>query len=97
MPCLIVLYNSHVQLSWPAIMFNNNLNFPVVDCGSISVDAPLMVNQTDTTFNSTATFTCQTGYNISADISRTCQANGTYSNSNPVCTRKSRVKGRICL
>ena len=58
----------------------------VVDCGMISVTAPLMVNQTSTIFNSTATFSCEIGYNLTGDDQSICQANGTYSGSMPICT-----------
>ena len=58
----------------------------VVDCGMISVTAPLMVNQTSTIFNSTATFSCEIGYNLMGDDQRTCQSNGTYSGVMPTCT-----------
>ena len=52
----------------------------------INVTAPLMVNQTSTTFDSTATFSCETGFNLTGDSQQTCQANGTYSGVMPTCT-----------
>ena len=52
----------------------------------INVTAPLMVDQTNTTFNSTATFSCEVGYNLTGDSQRTCQANGIYSGVMPTCT-----------
>ena len=38
-----------------------------------------------TTFMSTAVYTCNTGYNLTGDMTRTCQANGTWSGIAPTC------------
>lgn len=49
----------------------------------------LAVSQPSSTFNSTATYSCQSvGYNIDGDIQRTCGADGSYSGSEPTCTRE---------
>lgn len=62
----------------------------VVDCGSPIVMAPgsegLLSTQTNTTFNSTVMYSCQTGYTFMGVAERTCQADGTYSNAQPNCT-----------
>ena len=36
---------------------------------------------------STATYTCNTGYQLHGASSRTCQSDGTWSDSSPTCTR----------
>ncbi len=33
----------------------------------------------------TATYTCNTGYNLTCGVTRTCQANGTWSGTAPTC------------
>lgn len=60
--------------------------YTVVECNRFMVSAPLMLVQPNNTFNTTATFSCETGYNLAGDAQRTCQANGTYSGVMPSCT-----------
>jgi hypothetical protein len=58
----------------------------VVDCGPLSKPSNGTVDVTATTYNSTATYSCTTtGYTLSGDAGRTCQANGTWSGSAPTC------------
>ena len=59
-----------------------------VDCGSLSDPGNGIVDASNTTFMNTATYTCNTGYNLTGDTTRTCQANGTWSGT-AACTRKS--------
>ena len=40
-----------------------------------------------TTEGQTATYTCNTGYNLVGDSTRMCQATGMWSRSEPTCTR----------
>ncbi len=47
-----------------------------------------MVDVTTTTFGSTATYTCNTGYMLTGDTTRTCGAGGQWSSSAPTCNRK---------
>lgn len=47
----------------------------------------VMVNAT--TFNSTAIYSCINGYNIVGNPVRTCQANGDWSDSAPMCESKT--------
>ena len=66
----------------------------VVECGNLSVSEPgpggLTVNQMTNLFNTTSTYSCQTtGYEISGNAMRTCQANGTYDGMEPNCTCES--------
>ena len=58
----------------------------VVDCGSLTDPANSQVDLTSrTTFNQTATYSCNTGYNLTGDSTRTCQATGNWSGSAPTC------------
>ena len=58
---------------------------PVVDCGvPPSVDGGDF-NVTETTFESIARYGCNEGFTLSGSQSRTCQADGTWSGTDPVC------------
>jgi len=52
-----------------------------------NVDAPVSGGKNGNTFtyNSTVTFTCDPGYNLTGDSSIICQANGSWSASVPTC------------
>ena len=41
-----------------------------------------------TTFGSTATYTCDTGYTLSGSQTRTCGENGNWTSSEPICQGK---------
>ena len=57
-----------------------------VDCGSLTVPDNGTVSHTGgTTFGQTATYSCDTGYNLVGDSNRTCQAVGSWSGSPPTC------------
>ena len=57
-----------------------------MDCGTLNNPANGQVGQTaGTTFGQTATYTCNPGYNLVGDSSRTCQATGVWSGSIPTC------------
>ena len=56
-----------------------------VDCGSLPDPANGSVNHTAGTFGQTATYSCNTGYNLVGDSTRTCQATGNWSGSAPTC------------
>ena len=61
---------------------------------SVSCDTPRMLsngqgNYSSTTFGSRVTYTCNTGYRMTAgSSSRTCQSNGQWSGSHPTCSRE---------
>ena len=58
----------------------------VVDCGSLTDPGNGSVTHTaGTTFGQTATYSCNTGYNLVGDSTRTCQATGVWSGSAPTC------------
>ena len=57
-----------------------------VDCGSLTDPANGQVSHTaGTRFGQTATYSCNTGYNLVGDSTRTCQATGNWSGSVPTC------------
>ena len=59
-----------------------------VDCNALSDPANGQVSHTaGTTFGQTATYSCNTGYNLVGDSTRTCQATGAWSGSAPTCQR----------
>ena len=57
----------------------------VVDCGNLTDPLNGQVNTSGTTFRQTATYSCNTGYNLVGDSTRTCQATGEWSGSAPSC------------
>ena len=65
---------------------NLHLIMTVVDCRSLNDPANGSVTYTSgTTFGQTATYSCETGYNLVGDSTRTCQATGNWSGSAPAC------------
>ena len=56
-----------------------------VACGVLTNPANGQVGQTGTTFGQTATYKCNTGYNMVGSSTRTCQAMGVWSGSAPTC------------
>ena len=61
-------------------------SFPaVVDCGGLSNPENGAITMSGTTYNSVATYSCNDGYNLVGDITRTCQANATWSGRDPSC------------
>ena len=59
-----------------------------VDCGTLTNPANGLVSHTaGTTFGQTATYSCNTGYNLVGGSIQTCQATGVWSASAPTCHR----------
>ena len=57
-----------------------------MDCGSLPDPANGQVSHTaGTTLGLTATYSCNTGYNLVGDTTRTCEANGMWSGKAPIC------------
>ena len=60
----------------------------VGECGTLTNPTNGQVNHTaGTTEGRTATYSCNTGYNLVGDITRMCQATGLWSRSEPTCRR----------
>ena len=57
-----------------------------VDCGTLNNPANGQVTHTGrTTYRQTATYSCDTGYNLVGGTQRTCLATGVWSGSVPTC------------
>ena len=57
-----------------------------MDCGSLPDPANGQVDHTaGTSLGQTAIYSCNTGYNLVGDSTRTCQATGNWSGSAPTC------------
>ena len=58
----------------------------MVDCGTLANPGNGEVNHTaGTTIGQIATYSCNTGYNLVGDNTRTCQDPGVWSESAPTC------------
>lgn len=56
-----------------------------VSCGALANPTNGAVSTTGITYQNTATYSCNTGYNLVGGAGRTCLATGTWSGSAPVC------------
>ena len=59
----------------------------IVDCGALDNPDNGMVDVSETVLDSVATYSCNTGYTLTGDAMRTCQGDGTWSGSEPICVR----------
>ena len=60
----------------------------VVDCGFLPAPSRGQIFITTTTFDSTVIYTCNSGFELQGPNSRTCQANGLWSEFEPQCVGK---------
>ena len=68
-----------------------------VNCGNLTDPANGSVNHTaGTTLGQTATYSCNTGYNLVGNSTRTCQATGNWSGRAPTC-QGMLLKGAVTL
>ncbi|XP_064397067.1 CUB and sushi domain-containing protein 1-like isoform X5 [Halichondria panicea] len=56
-----------------------------IDCGPLTDPGNGLVMVSTTIFMSTAAYSCNSGYTLEGDISRTCQFNGSWSGAEPAC------------
>ena len=90
------------MLLCPLIDIYNNLYvillvLTAVDCGNLTDPSNGQVNHTaGTTFGQTTTYSCNTGYSLVEDNTRTCQATGTWSGSAPTCQGMGDLTLFIC-
>ena len=57
----------------------------VVECSELTDPENGAVSVTNTTFASTATYSCNDGYSLVGVTTRTCQASASWSGSKPSC------------
>ena len=62
------------------------LSLTAVDCGSLTDPANGQVDHTaGTSLGQTTIYSCNTGYNLVGDSTRTCNATGIWSGNAPTC------------
>ena len=66
--------------------------FLVVSCGDPGTPTNGVRYGNTFTYQSTVVLECDPQYKLSGDLTRTCQADGTWSGAQPTCQRKSWVK-----
>ena len=84
-----ILFAHFVYLDYSYKQSCNCVLPAAVSCGPVP-KAPANGRKIDsgTTFGSTVTYTCSTGYTPQGDNGHTCMANGEWSGSTPTCNRK---------
>ena len=60
----------------------------IVLCPDLTTPANGNVNQPGNTVETVATYTCNNGYVLVGDESRTCRENGKWTGEDPTCVRK---------
>ena len=77
-----------IKLNFKNVFIEAFLLSTAMDCGALPNPANGLVNNTNgTTFGQTATYSCNTGYNLVGNSTRMCQATGVWSGSAPTCER----------
>ena len=71
--------------------------FTVVDCGALINPANGLVSHSGTTFGQAATYSCNTGYNLVGNNTRTCQATRMWTGSVPTCQGRLLVHHNLCM
>ena len=59
----------------------------VVDCGVLDNPANGRIDVSQTSFGTTATYSCNSGFVLVGKATRTCQANGKWSGVAPTCSK----------
>ena len=73
----------HSEYIWYHDVF---LVLTAVDCSTLSNPTNGQVSHTGRTiYRQTATYSCDTGYNLVGNSNRTCEATGVWSGSEPIC------------
>ena len=83
---LCVILNSIVDVSSNIDLQHIFLILTAVDCGCLPDPTNGSVDHTaGTSLGQTSIYSCNTGYNLVGDSTRTCQATGNWSGSEPTC------------
>ena len=81
--CLVLSIQLH---KLKEMCFSIDFVMTAVDCGTLTNPVNGQVSHPGgTTFGQTATYSCNTGYNLVGDSTRTCQATRVWSGSAPIC------------
>ena len=67
--------------------FEDSNTTDCIDCGSLEPPLNGFLDLNDTSFQSVAIYSCETGYNLIGEL-RTCTINATWSGEDPVCQSK---------
>ena len=70
------------------MLYPSPFHSPVITCptdGVITVPENGQVSVGEITLGSVATYTCNDGFVLTGTSTRTCQADGTWSDDNPTC------------
>ena len=90
--CQRMLFLLNVSSSYAVYMKSSSFS-TAVNCGTLTNPANGQVSHpAGTTFRQTATYRCNTGYNLVGNRARTCQARRTWSGSAPTCQRMLLLK-----
>ena len=68
-----------------SIFKSRSISCTAVDCGTLGNPANGVVSVSTTTYNSVATYSCNTGHTLTGDDMRTCLDTGSWSDSEPTC------------
>ena len=84
---LPVQYKTHCQKLHCILDTDPNVSSSstAVDCGSLSNPVNGIVSYIASTYEQTATYSCNTGYNLVGSSSRRCSSTGRWSGSKPTC------------
>ncbi len=87
MECNSACLQSLVELK--LVLFGLWFLYTAVDCNGLPNPTNGAVDTSSgTTFMMTATYTCNTGYNIAGSDTRTCEATALWTPEAPTCTRE---------
>ena len=76
-----------IHCTWRYYTYSAVLSTPAISCGDPGTPTNGRHNVSSTTYNSVVTYTCDDGYTLQGNSSRTCQSNGNWSGSVPQCER----------
>lgn len=82
-PAQVGLYNVSYYILSVKIVLSRNV---VHNCGALEDPENGKVSFDFTTFESVATYTCDSGFDVSGDSSRTCNGTGQWTGSSATCT-----------
>ena len=55
------------------------------------------VSMTECLFGDIVTYTCDYGFELSGDVMRICQSDGTWTGSAPICNRKHNIQYNLVI